>query len=315
MKVLVAGGAGYLGGAVTDVLLEGGKHKFRVYDALLYEDSFRKPVEFVYGDIRDRKRLLRELKWADAVIWLAALVGDGACAINPDISTELNHLAVAWLAANFKGRIIFPSTCSVYGVHDKIVDEKGAISPLSVYAVTKFAAEIHLKDKNAVVFRLGTLFGLSDLFSRIRLDLVVNTMTTKAFSEGKLSVYGGSQYRPILHVRDAAQMIVDSLESKKTGVFNLHKVNVKISDLAAEVKKHFSGLKVEKVAMKFEDLRNYRVTSDKAKKGLGFDPKFSAADGIVELKKLLEEGRIRNLSDPRYTNQTYLSQFNTHVRR
>src|ERR1051325_610539 len=117
MKVLVVGGAGYLGGAVTNLLRESA-HDFRVYDALLYEESYRKPVPFVYGDIRDRERLKEQLCWADGVIWLAALVGDGACALNPDISVDLNQTAVQWLADNFNGRIIFMSTCSVYGAQE-----------------------------------------------------------------------------------------------------------------------------------------------------------------------------------------------------
>ena len=311
MRVLVVGGAGYLGGAVTDILAKT-NHKFRVYDALLYEDAYLKKVDFVYGDIRNRKSLLPHLKWADAVVWLAALVGDGACAINPDISTELNHLAVAWLSENFNGRIIFMSTCSVYGAQDGILDENSSINPLSVYAVTKFAAEVHLKGKNSVIFRLGTLFGVSDEFSRIRLDLVVNTMTAKAYSENELKVFGGAQYRPLLHVKDAAQAIVENLETDHSGIYNLHKTNIKISDLAEEVKKQFSNVKIEKVKMMFEDSRNYRVSSDLAKKTFGFSAQYSPADGIKELKKILEEGRIRDLNNPRFTNQMFLTQFNTH---
>lgn len=312
MKVLVVGGAGYLGGAVTDILMGRKEHEVRVYDALLYEESYRKNVDFVYGDIRDRKKLLKQLKWADTVIWLAALVGDGACQINPDISAELNHVSVGWLAENFDGRIIFMSTCSVYGAQDGILDESSPINPLSVYAVTKFAAEIHLKSKNAIIFRLGTLFGVSDQFSRLRLDLVVNTMTVKAFTEGSLKVFGGAQYRPLLHVRDAAQAIVDNIDTKHRGIYNLHKANMKISDLAKEVQSQFDKLEVEKVEMKFEDSRNYRVSSDKAKKAFEFKPQFVPADGVSELKKLLEEGRIRNLTNPLYWNELYLSNFKTH---
>lgn len=310
MKVLVVGGAGYLGGAVTDLLVQS-NHETRVYDSLVYEDSYLKAVDFVYGDIRDRANLKRHLKWADCVIWLAALVGDGACALNPDISTELNHLALAWMAENFDGRIIFMSTCSVYGAQDGILDESSPINPLSIYAVTKFAAEAHLKNKNAIIFRLGTLFGLSDRFSRIRLDLVVNTMTAKAHTEGRLSVFGGAQYRPLLHVRDAAQAVFDNIETKAKGVYNLHKTNIKMSDLAQEVKKQFPKIKVEKIEMKFEDARNYRVSSDKAKK-IGFSPRLTPTEGIKELKELLESGRIRDLNSPHYTNHGFLEQFKTH---
>jgi len=244
-------------------------------------------------------------------VWLAALVGDGACALNPDISTELNHLALAWMAENFDGRIIFMSTCSVYGAQDGILDETSPINPLSIYAVTKFAAETHLKNKNAIIFRLGTLFGLSDRFSRIRLDLVVNTMTAKAYAEGHLNVFGGAQYRPLLHVRDAARAVFDNIGTEAKGVYNLHKTNMKMSELAQEVKKHFPKIKVEKVEIKFEDARNYRVSSDKAK-AIGFSPQLSPTDDIKELKELLESGRIRDLNNPRYTNQRFLELFKTH---
>src|SRR6185369_372366 len=175
MKVLVVGGAGYIGGAVTDLLAKS-NHEYRVYDALLYEESYRKPVDFFYGDIRDRARLLPHLKWADAVVWLAALVGDGACALNPEITTEINQDTVKWLTESFSGRIVFMSTCSVYGAQDGELNESSPLNPLSVYAATKLDAEKYLIERNAIIFRLGTLFGVGDLFSRIRLDLVVNTL-------------------------------------------------------------------------------------------------------------------------------------------
>jgi nucleoside-diphosphate-sugar epimerase len=110
LNVLVVGGAGYIGGSVTDILMQS-EHQVRVYDALLYEESYRKPVEFVYGDVRESNKLLPHLKWADAVIWLAALVGDGACALNPEVTGAINQDSVRWLAQNYAGRIIFTSTC------------------------------------------------------------------------------------------------------------------------------------------------------------------------------------------------------------
>ena len=312
MNVLVVGGAGYVGGAVTD-LLEGGGHAVRVYDALTYEESYRKPIDFVFGDVRDRERLLPHLEWADAAVWLAALVGDPACALDPEVAGEINRDCVEWMAGNFDGRIIFMSTCSVYGAQDGELTEDSAVAPLSVYAVTKYEAEQFLADKNAIVFRLGTLFGVGDLFSRIRLDLVVNILTVRAHREGKIKVYGGDQFRPLLHVRDAARAVVESLDHEHTGVFNLHKQNVRIIDLAYQVRNHFPDLVIEKTERKFQDTRNYRVNSDRAAQVLGFRPSCSIDDGIEEIKALLEEGRLRDLDNPRYTNQAYLSQFKTHL--
>jgi nucleoside-diphosphate-sugar epimerase len=311
MNVLVVGGAGYVGGAVTEILMHS-QHGLRVYDALLYEESYRKPVDFIYGDVRDGEKLLPHLKWADAVAWLAALVGDGACALNPDISMAVNQETVKWLAEHYDGRIIFLSTCSVYGAQDAVLDESAPTSPLSVYAVTKLAAEQYLQGKNAIIFRLGTLYGLGDLFSRIRLDLVVNTLTVRAHRQGKISVFGGDQFRPLLHVRDAAQAIVDNLTTPHTGVFNLHRQNVRIIDLAYQVRNHFPELVIEQTPMKFQDARNYRVSSEKAQKVLGFKAPRSIDEGIDEIKELLGSHRLKDVDNPRYTNQTFLSMFNTH---
>ncbi len=311
MNILVTGGAGYVGGAVTDLLMES-KHNVRVYDALLYEESYRKPVDFVYGDARDTDSLLPQLMWAEAVVWLAALVGDGACALNPDISVSINQASVKWLAEHYDGRIIFMSTCSVYGAQDTVLDESSPTNPLSVYAVTKLAAEQYLQGRNAIIFRLGTLFGVGDNFSRIRLDLVVNTLTVRAHRQGKISVFGGDQFRPLLHVRDAARAAVDNLTTATTGIFNLTRQNVRIIDLAYQVRNHFPDLIIEQTPMMFQDTRNYRVSSEKTQKILGFKSAYSIDDGIEEIKELLDSCRLKDADNPRYTNQTYLSMFNTH---
>ena len=312
MNVLVVGGAGYVGGCVTDLLMAQGKHNVRVYDALLYEESYLKPVDFVFGDVRDTERLKPHLKWADSVAWLAALVGDGACAMNPEITIPINQESVAWLAQNYDGRIIFMSTCSVYGAANEVLDEQSAVNPLSVYASTKLAAEGHLKDKNAVCFRLGTLFGVGDNYSRIRLDLVVNTLTVRAQKQGKISVFGGDQFRPLLHVRDAGQAVVDACASTHRGIFNLLRQNVRIIDLAYQVRNHFPDLQIEQTPMQFQDARNYRVTGKKAEATLGFKAQRSIDDGIEEVKYLLETQRLRDVNNPRYTNQGFLSMFGTH---
>lgn len=313
MNILVVGGCGYVGGAVTDLLVNS-DHNLRVYDTLLYEESYRKAVDFVYGDVRDYDRLRPHLKWADAVIWLAALVGDPACALNPDVSIDINQESVGWLVKNFDGRIVFMSTCSVYGARNGVLDESSPTNPLSVYAVTKLEAERYLAGKNAMIFRLGTLFGVGDLFSRIRLDLVVHTLTVRAHRFGRITVYGGDQFRPLLHVRDAARAVVDNVATSHTGTFNLEKQNVRIVDLAYQVRNHFPDLVVEQTERKFEDTRNYRVTSSKAREVLGFQPVCSIDDGIEEIKSLLDSQRLKNVDDPRYTNQGFLSMYNTHLK-
>jgi nucleoside-diphosphate-sugar epimerase len=314
MKVLVVGGAGYVGGAVTDLLAETG-HDVLVYDALLYEEAYRKDVPFVRGDVLDEDALAPHLAWADSVIWLAALVGDGACALNPHISEAINHEAVRSMARRFDGRIVFTSTCSVYGAHTVRLTEDSPTRPLSVYASTKLSAERELMDKNAVMFRLGTLFGVGDHFSRIRLDLVVNTLTVKAATTGRVVIFGGDQYRPLLHVRDAAAAIVHAASSDcPRGLYNLHSVNIRISELAASLQRHFPALEVQHTGLPAEDARDYRVSSAKAEAELGFVPQRTVDDGIDEVRRLVTGGRIKDVNNPRYTNQAFLAKFQSHVR-
>jgi nucleoside-diphosphate-sugar epimerase len=314
MNVLVVGGAGYVGGAVVDKLLET-TYNVRVYDALLYEESYRKDVDFVYGDIRDKEKLLPHLKWADTVVWLAALVGDGACALNPEVTVQINQEPVKWLGEQFTGRIIFTSTCSVYGAQDGILDESSSINPLSVYAATKLEAEKYLMRAgiyhgSTIIFRLGTLFGVGDSYSRIRLDLVVNTMTARAAKQGYLNVYGGEQFRPLLHVKDVAETIKNHVGSTFTGIYNLNKQNVRILDLACQVRNHFPDLEIITKDIPMQDARSYRVKKTKL---VGFNPIYSIDQGIEEVKELIENNRIKDLASPRYTNHAYLSMFNTHM--
>ena len=312
MKILITGGAGYVGGYVTDLLKET-NNEIIIYGNLLYENQFQKDVNFIYGDVRDYKKIQKYFDWADTVIWMAALVGDGACSINPVITNKVNFESVENLAKNFNGKIVFFSTCSVYGAQDDVLDENSKTNPLSVYASTKLSAEKILLSKNSLIFRLGTLFGVGDAFSRIRMDLVVNVLTAKAITEKKLTVFGGRQFRPLLHVKDAAHMIILAAESEKTGIYNLHSENIKIIDLAERVKKKFKDVLIEKVDIKFQDARNYRVNGEKLKKDFNFVPKYSVEDGISEIKKIINEKRIKDMNDPRYTNQKYLEIFKSNL--
>jgi len=312
-NVLVVGGAGYVGGITVDLLQVAG-YEVRVYDALLYEETYRKPVDFVFGDVRDGARLLPQLRWADAVVWLAALVGDPACALHPESATEINEAAVRFLADHYDGRIAFASTCSVYGACDGVLDESAVTRPLSVYASTKLRAEGHLAGKDSLIFRLGTLFGVGDFFSRIRLDLVVNALAVKAHKLGRITVFGGGQWRPLLHVHDVARAIVDNLEDGERGIFNLHAENLQIRELAPRLLGHFPALKIEEVPTDLADARNYRVSSDRARRRLRFAPSRSVDEGIREMKALLTSNRLQDPENPRYTNQQYLSLHHPHLR-
>tara|TARA_Y100000817_G_scaffold88683_1_gene69042 strand:- start:287 stop:1219 length:933 start_codon:yes stop_codon:yes gene_type:complete len=307
VNVLVVGGAGYVGGGIVDKLKE--NHNVTVFDSLIYEESYRKDVNFVYGDIRDKDKLLSVLNKNDAVIWLAALVGDGACSINPELTFEINSESVKFLAENFKKRIVFLSTCSVYGAQDGILDETSSINPLSEYASSKVKAEEYLQNSDAIIFRLGTLFGISDEFSRIRLDLVVNILVTKALTEGKLTVFGGEQWRPLLHVNDVANAINHTLEGGVTGTFNLHYKNFKIIDIANEIIQQVPSAIIETTPMKFQDARNYQVSSEKLFNTTGFKAEVDLLTGIKEVFELISNKRVKDVNHIRYSNQNYLKKY------
>ena len=307
MNILVVGGAGYVGGGIVDLLSS--KHNVTVYDSLIYENSYRKSVDFIYGDIRDYQKLNPILKKFDAVIWLAALVGDGACSINPVLTHEINSETVKNLANSFSGKIVFLSTCSVYGAQEGLLDENSPVNPLSEYASSKLNAEKYLEDSDAIIFRLGTLFGIGDLFSRIRLDLVVNILTTRALIDNKMSVFGGDQWRPLLHVKDVANAIEATVESDTQGIFNLHHKNYKIIEIAEEIKNKIPKVNIETTPLPFQDARNYQVSSEKLYNFTNFKASIGLEQGINEVYELIDSNRIKDINDPRYSNQSFLQTF------
>lgn len=312
-KVLVVGGAGYLGGAITDKLIEN-NIEFTVYDNLLYEDRYLKNVNYIFGDVRDTKKLGKIINNFDIVIWLAAIVGDGACAVNPDYTIEINEKSVEWLSKNFNGKILFPSTCSVYGCNrNKNLDENAEVNPLSLYAGTKLNCEkILIERGNSVMFRLGTLYGLSDYHSRPRLDLVINILTMKAANGEKLTVFGGEQWRPVIHVKDVANAfiscILDENWSELNGIYNLSQQNVCINEISDLIKKHID-CEVSVQDMKFEDLRDYHVSIDKLIKSVG-NIKFehNLDDSIKKLIQFYDSKRIKNVNESTFHNAKYIQQ-------
>jgi nucleoside-diphosphate-sugar epimerase len=307
MNILVVGGAGYVGGGIVDKLQE--KHKVTVYDSLIYENEFRKNVNFIYGDIRDYSKLNKILKNYDAVVWLAALVGDGACSINPTLTYEINSESVKNLVSNFNGKIIFFSTCSVYGAQEGVLSEESEVNPLSEYAKSKLVAEDILTNSDAIIFRLGTLFGIGDEFSRIRLDLVVNVLVTKALIDKKMSVFGGEQWRPLLHVKDVANAVDHTIESSLKGVYNLHYKNFRISEIADLIKDKIGNVEIITTPLPFQDARNYQVSSEKFKLASNFEAEVSLEKGIIEVFDLISSGRIKDINNPRYSNHDFLKTF------
>ncbi|KKN00652.1 hypothetical protein LCGC14_1135640 [marine sediment metagenome] len=305
MRVLILGGAGLVGHALVDLLNNSGVHEFLVVDNLLYTDEYLRHVPFQAGNVGDPKfmvPLLDDYK-PEVVVHLAGIVGDAACASRPKEAEEANVTSVKILRDHFDGRIIFPSSCSVYGANADIVTEESAINPLSLYAEMKLRAEEILKDKDALILRLGTLHGVT---GRLRNDLVVNVLAIRAMVEGKITVFGGEQYRPLLHVRNLAETIVMQLPREYKGIFNLVENNYKIAELADIVKQVIPDTEIELTEMEFEDRRNYRASAGKAKQYWGFDPKLKVSDTVEDIVRIYNEGRIKDFSNIRYSNMIAL---------
>jgi nucleoside-diphosphate-sugar epimerase len=308
MKILIVGGCGYVGGYMTDFLSAVG-HDITVYDNLMYETRFLKKVKFIRGDIRNFDKLNKIIHDYEVVIWLAAIVGDGACAINPNLTELINYECLKWLVDNYHGKIIFPSTCSVYGINHALIDEEAAPNPISKYAETKLKAEQYIVNNHNdyLIFRLGTLFGMGDEFSRLRLDLVVNILTLKAVNKHDLIVSGGEQWRPLLHVKDVSTAVEYGLNRKITGLYNLAYKNYTIKELAEEIHSTIPGANLIYKDIKFEDLRNYRVKTDKMD-ATGWRPWYTLYQGIREIEKVMVENRLVNPNDSVYSNVNYLKE-------
>ena len=299
-NVLIVGGAGYIGGQIAK-----NNPSWDVYDNLLFEKYFYLPNKFIFGDIRDTEKLSKILPNYDTVIWLAAIVGDGACTLNPLLTKEVNEYATKWLVDNYDGRIIFMSTCSVYGASDDLLTEESDVNPLSLYALTKINSEqILSKHPNTLIFRLGTIFGCS---IRPRFDLVVNTLTAHAYLNKKIKVFGGEQWRPNVHVQDIARLVSQTATGTETGIYNVANKNLRIVDIANIVMNNVSDCHMTITESPFEDNRNYKADCSKLKNTFDFKPKYSVDDGVKQLLELLESGRVKDPFDTNFHNANYLS--------
>jgi nucleoside-diphosphate-sugar epimerase len=173
-----------------------------------------------------------------------------------------------------------------------------------LYAETKIAAEqiIANRDGHYQIFRLGTLFGLSDTYSRLRADLVLNTLTIRAVLENQMTVFGGRQYRPLLHVRDVATAMVPVIGLAGRNLYNLHAENLTIMDLAKRIQSRIPESEIIETDSKFQDSRNYQVSSALITESTGFAPRYTIDDGITEVADAVRKGRIKNVHSPRFSN-------------
>ena len=297
MNILIVGGAGYLGSHVSRLL----GNRCKVYDNLMYRHEFLDDVSFVYGDVNDHKHLSCYLKEAETVIWLAAVVGDAACELDPVLAMETNTEAVKFLAKEFDGLVIFTSTASVYGFSNFPVTETSPLNPLSIYAETKANAEGYLLNRQGptTILRLGTLYGVSP---RMRFDLVVNAMSRDAVMKKEVNVFGGDQWRSLAHVGGVAELIRSLVGGEhESGVYNITDVDSSIGDIATLVQ-GIAGGTVRVHGSGCEDARSYVIDGTKSLALRPAGSQVSMAETVAAIKRMLVEGRIRNPYGDQYIN-------------
>ena len=319
--ILIVGGGGYIGSVLVEELLKRGK-KVRVFDKFIYNKSVFKGIrnvknlELIEGDISDIYALTLAVKDTKAIVHLAGIVGDPAAKIDEKLTRHVNIASTRLLKETAKAfgveKFIFASSCSVYGLTNKLQDEKSKPKPISLYAKTKVDSERELLSDSAdtfhpIVLRFATVFGHS---RKPRFDLVANLFTAEAYHKKNITVYGGSQWRPFVHVRDIAKAIIMILESPNEKVsrkiFNVgdDNHNYKIEDLAKIIINVIedSRIKINLVG-KRKDKRDYRVSFKKISEELGFSASITVERGIKEIYKNFQDKKYKKTyKDPFYVN-------------
>jgi nucleoside-diphosphate-sugar epimerase len=322
--VLVIGGAGYIGSALLPKLLSRG-YKVRLLDLMLFgvepiAEVLNHPnLELIRADFRQVDRVVGAMEGIDTVIHLGAIVGDPACALDEPLTVEINLTATRMIAEAAKGsrvkRFIFASTCSVYGASDDELDEGSTLNPVSLYARTKIASEIVLRNLaeerfSPVILRFGTVYGLS---GRTRFDLVVNLLAAKAVLEDQITVFGGDQWRPFVHVDDAALALLKALEAPREAVHNQvfnvgsNEQNYTIEQVAEIIHGIVPTARIVNMGLD-GDRRNYRVRFDKARRVLGYTPVFTVERGVRQVVTAIKGGRVVNYRDAKYSNVKHLAE-------
>jgi nucleoside-diphosphate-sugar epimerase/CBS domain-containing protein len=320
-RILIVGGAGYLGSVLSSRLLERG-YAVRILDNFMYGKRSLEQIprvaalEVIEGDLRNIHTCVSALDGVHAVVLLAAIVGDPASKIRPRETIETNVIAAQALAAACKhqciNRFLYASTCSVYGLGGDLLDEDAELRPISLYARTKIASEKTILSMGddyfaPTILRMGTLYGYSP---RMRFDLVVNTMTMNAFSEGRIRVFGGKQWRPLLSVQDAAETYVRCIEadiaSVGNQVFNIgsDEQNYQIDRLASMIAETLGSIDVQH-DKKSLDERDYRVSFSKVHDALGFQAVDTVAAAARTIYSILKEGLIPDPSQKIYYNHFF----------
>ena len=309
-KVLITGGAGYLGSVLAEVLLDKG-YNVTVFDNLMYKQTSllhlcnNKHFNFIKGDVTNKKDLLPLIVNNDVVIPLAAIVGAPACDANEDLATAINYTQIQFIVDNLREdqKLVMPNTNSQYGSSKDIITEDSPQNPLSLYAKTKCEAEQYiLNSRNGICLRLATVFGASP---RMRTDLLVNDFVYKTITEGCLVLFQSKFKRNYIHVRDIAYTFLHCIENYDTlngEVFNvgLSDANLNKMELATKIKTYFPKLVIIENEFSSDiDNRNYIVSNDKLE-ATGWKPKFTIDDGIKELISAYE--MVITDNNKKYTN-------------
>lgn len=320
--ILVIGAAGYIGSALLPKLLDAG-YRVRLLDLLLYStDPIRNVLhhprlDIVQADFRQVDKVVEAMRDVHAVIHLGAIVGDPACALDAALTVEINLMATRMIAEVAKGcgieRLIFASTCSVYGASNDVLDEHSALNPVSLYARSKIASE-HVLQRLAgpgfapVILRFGTIYGLS---GRTRFDLVINLLTAKAVEDGEITVFGGNQWRPFLHVDDAVLGVLRALETPlahvRNQVFNVgsNAQNYTIVQIGEMIRHLVPNARLIQRGSD-ADRRNYRVSFNKIHRVLHFVPQWQVEQGIQQVLDAFHSGAIADYHAVEYSNVEFL---------
>lgn len=311
-NILVPGGAGYVGAVLVPKLLEKG-YKVKVIDLYIYGDVLNPHPNLIEikGDVRDRALLEKEMPGIDVVIHLACISNDPSYELNPELSRSINYDAfipfVEIAKKNRVKRFIFASSASVYGVKkDEEVTEDLSLEPLTDYSIYKAKCEeILMKEADdsfiVTIIRPATVCGYSP---RLRLDLTLNILTNQAINKGEITVFGGEQMRPNIHIQDMADLYLYLLElpdekvHKK--VYNVGWENYRVKEIAGIVQSIVGNVPIKTIPS--DDNRSYRVSSRKITEELGFIPRYGIKEAILDLKKAFEVGKVPNPDDTRYYN-------------
>jgi len=312
--VLITGGAGYVGSNLVPKLLAAG-YRVTVLDLCIYGDVLapHPDLRIVKGDLRDPADVANALTGCDAVIHLACISNDPSFDLDPTLGRSINYDCFRPLvrAAKDAGvrRFIYASSSSVYGIKNTPdVHEELALEPLTDYSKFKAMCEDVLNAERepgfvTVILRPATVCGFAP---RLRLDLTVNILTNLAINNGRITVFGGSQFRPNLHVEDMTDlygMLLEAPDAAVDGkVWNAGYHNLKVMEIAEKVREEI-GPKVEIVVTPTDDHRSYHVSSERIRRDLGFSARRTVEDAIVDLREAFSAGKVPNsMTDDRYYN-------------